>query len=603
MFNSYHDIINNKLYIMLNKLSINNTLNQFYVVLIIPSLTAFSIILFFHPYLNDPISLYLRYTLIQFFILMVGFILLTKFLNKIDTFRFECNKFVIPENINLILLSTILCIVSANTQFVRNSGHPFIWQAGLEGLAHHDVLYRSAQAFIFQKHQILSTGAMGSNIDFGHRLSEMFLGILSFASYTIPVKIYFLFQVGTLSALISACLILASKVVNKQNSIAVIVFGLFLSFILIYSYKDYFQSIRVFHNLPQTLGVALFALSFSLCLRLLHLNKPTKKQWIVSIFILNLLCTSVIFSKVHLGYAASSSLCISILLSRETIIRKIVSLAFSVVFLITFGIAVLYPTLFHGIGIERSGNTISLSFFFKIIFLLLLISLFFYWVTKQRKYLIYYLCFTLPIIAPPMIIEMSGQAYFFLWALPIITLIYFASILRHGIFSSNKLTIDLFSIISTRKINLLITIFCLILLSSHLYQYQFKKSFSFKKFANNTETYKESESLNIIHVLKNKNNIALFLKFETDQYQKIGYSCKYPFLVYQAYLGIPIFAENFLEYIQNCNNITEYGIYPKLLKNKYSLNEICEITKNYNVREVVYINIKGEIIKTLSCTS
>ena len=202
-----------------------------------------------------------------------------------------------------------------------------------------------------------------------------------------------------------------------------------------------------------------------------------------------------------------------------------------------------------------------------------------------------------------MFIEMSGQIYFFLWALPIITIIYFASILHCGILSSNKLTIDLFRIISTKKVNVLITIFCLLLLSSHLFKYPFKNSFAFKKYVTNTETFKESESLNIIHALNNMDNIALVLKFEADQYKKIGYSCKYPFLVYQAYLGIPIFAENFSKHIQTCHNITEYGIYPKLLKNKYAPNEICEITETYNVREIIYINIKGEIIKTLSCTS
>ena len=603
MFNSYDVIIINKLYIMLNKPYINKTLNQFLVVLIIPSLTALFILLSFHQYLSDPISLYLRYTLIQFFILIICFIILTKFLNKIDTFGFECNKFNIPENINLILLSTMLCIVSANTQFFRDSGHPFVWQAGLEGLAHHDILYRSAQAFIFQKHQILSTGAMGSDIDFGHRLSEIFLGILSFASFTSPLKIYFLFKVGTISALISTCLILASKVVNKQNSTAVLVFGLFLSFILIYSHLDYFQSVRIFINLPQAFGISLFILSFSLCLKLLQLKKLTKKKWIISIIILNLLSMLVIFSKVHLGYVASSTLCMSILLSRETIIRKIVSLAFSAVFLITFSITVLYPTLFYGIGLERDESVIPLLFLFKIFLLLLLISLFFYWLTKQRNYLIYYLCFTLPVVGPPMFIEMSGQIYFFLWALPIITIIYFASILHCGILSSNKLTIDLFRIISTKKVNVLITIFCLLLLSSHLFKYPFKNSFAFKKYVTNTETFKESESLNIIHALNNMDNIALVLKFEADQYKKIGYSCKYPFLVYQAYLGIPIFAENFSKHIQTCHNITEYGIYPKLLKNKYAPNEICEITETYNVREIIYINIKGEIIKTLSCTS
>ena len=95
--------------------------------------------------------------------------------------------------------------------------------------------------------------------------------------------------------------------------------------------------------------------------------------------------------------------------------------------------------------------------------------------------------------------------------------------------------------------------------------------------------------------------MALFFEFREDQLQKIGYSCKYPFLIYQAYLEKPVFFKNSMNHIKQCYGISHYGIYPKFLKEKYTLNDICLTKEIYKFDRVIYINEKGNIIKEKNC--
>ena len=135
----------------------------------------------------------------------------------------------------------------------------------------------------------------------------------------------------------------------------------------------------------------------------------------------------------------------------------------------------------------------------------------------------------------------------------------------------------------------------------HLFKYPAKESIPYKNHIAYFKIQKENLSLKIINNLKDKKNVALFLEFKENQYQKIGYSCRYPFLIYQTYLEIPIFFNNSLNHIKECYKISDYGIYPKFLKEKYNLNDVCLIKKIYKFNKVIYIDEKGQIIKTQNC--
>lgn len=559
------------------------------------------VILLFHSYINQPISLYIKYTLIQFCILFTCSILLTKFLLKVGILNIKNNHSSKYTNLYLVILFSILCTVIINSQFIRNTGHPFVWQAGLEGLAHHDILYRSAQASMFKNYQVLSVGAFGFTSDFGHRLSEILLGVFSFVTNIIPLKVYFLFQAQTLTAMMVLSLIIATRIVNKKTDIIVLIIGGSLTVILLLSFINYFLAVRMFNNLPQSLGIITFIFFFSLCIKLLSQKKLTNKQWIGYMFLLIFFSMIVIFSKIHLGYVASAVLCVTIIFSDVNIRCKIISLTLTSIILIAWGTFLLYPTLFYGIGLERKNHGLTINLFFAIIFFLLLTSFLIYLITKQKNRSIFYLCITLPVLIPPILFDISAEQSHFFTAIPIITVLYFASLLPEGVLSSDKFTNNWFFLFLNNKANAFIVILCLVLLGFHLYKYPTKNSIPYKNYITYSKIQKESLSLKIINNLKDKKNVALFFEFRENQYQKIGYSCRYPFLIYQAYLEKPVFFKNSMNHIKECYKISDYGIYPKFLKEKFTLNDICLTKEIYKFNRVIYINEKGQIIKKKNC--
>lgn len=545
---------------MINFFKSNDIRSQAFICVIVPSMMGLGIILLVHSYLNQPLSVYIKYTVVQSCLLLISSILFTKFLEKIHILNIKSNHSSEHTVLYLIVLYVILSIFIANSQFIRNTGHPFVWQAGMEGLAHHDVLYRTAQASMFKNYQVLSVGAFGFISDFGHRFSEILLGVFSFAANVIPLKIYFLFQIQTLTALMLLSLIFAIRVVNKKDDIIILIIGGSLLLILILSFISYFFAVRMFNNLPQSLGVITFTFFFSICIKLLSQKKLNKKEWIYYMFILSFLSMAVIFSKVHLGYVASAILCMTIIFSDANKRYKIISLIFISVILIAWSALLLYPTIFYGIGIERQDSGLTLKVFFVIICFLLLTSFLIYWITKQINKSIFYLCITLPILIPVILFDIYKEQSHFFTAIPIITSLYFASLLPGGILSSNKYNNKWFFLFLSNKFKILISLLCLVLLGFHLHKHPIKNSIPFKNYIEYSKTKKENLSSKIINNLENIKNVALFFEFREDQYQKIGYSCRYPFLIYQSYLEKPVFFKNSISHIKKCYKISDYGV-------------------------------------------
>lgn len=574
---------------------------QVLILTFVMSLVPLLITIYLSPYLQTSILIYFKYTLIQFLLIFTGFIVIIKILMKINAISTEVTDVSIQKNMKLVLISIIVSILSSSSQFIRGMGHPFIWQEGPFGDIHHDVLYRIAQASMLSNHQVLSTGIFATTFDFGHRLSEIFLAVFSSISFTEPLKIYFLFQSGTLTTIVLLCFLIGSYIVNKRFSVAALVCILFGFTLLLISHINYHEGVRLFNNPPQTLGLALFVLSFSLNLRLISLDVQNMKHWYRYIFVLTIFSMLVIFSKIHLGFASAATLCTAILLSKARSSHKLWALSIFGSSLLVFGLLVISTTFLYGTDqLAMKSSYIDLKLF---LYFILACGVFFYFYTKKIKYALIYFCFTFPIFIPVWYFPTGGQSTFFMASILALSVLLLASVLPQGIyFKNNNQDQHLIYTDTIGTYALTISIFLIGLL---LYTYPVQKT--------NVMKYTREGFVNTnvllfaIPELKDVKNTALLLEYHHLHYQiprgkgHQAPTCRYPFLIYQSYLKIPVFINDSLSHIEKCKKISAYGVYSKQVNDRYEVKDICKSKEIFNFNSVIRIDKKGNITDRIDC--